>query len=85
MELKMNNFPSIKADQVALLQSDSKTGIVLNKAGTWASNGEDVFLILESFDLALKISTEIQLKNKSIEVCIYDCENKLLRFIPAPS
>ena len=68
----MEEFPLLKAEQVALLRADINTGIVLDKNYVYATMpDQEVFVIFDNIEYAIKFAKAIISEKKDIECVIY--------------
>lgn len=77
----MHTFPSLKANQVALLRSDVKSGIVLDENLEMAvSDLQVVYTVFDDFDAAITASNEL-IKDGRIECVIYGKDKAVVRYL----
>lgn len=83
---KLDSFPKLSDNQVALMRAEFNTGIVLDDKFQYAVNdNQKVFTVFNSQKEAEDAAREILLKRHDIEFVIYGNDKEVLQYITTAS
>jgi hypothetical protein len=78
----MQQFPTLKDNEITLIRVEYSTGNVLDEHFKLAiRDDQPVYTIFENLEIAIMAAQKIILENSNIECVIYGKDNELLKYI----
>jgi hypothetical protein len=81
MPTQSGQFPKLEAGQFAVVRADIHTGKIVRDDGAWASTGDQIWIVFDSFEAAKEYSASDIIAHPEVECCIFDWSKQQLERI----